>query len=329
MVGNDRHRFKSRLKELRNSCWDMSVGLTSLATDIRMGEFRQLPVIEERLQNLYRQFETLRHDLEHLSRSHEGQTDAGPLTSLPALESCLQNLNQALQAEALQVINQVLTIIHIDNATFPPLNTCLTAAEELRREIESVPLPDLHPAVGDLVAGVHPLAVFLTLVRERQDLPEEEIAGMQDSIVGTFGNLVFIAALMGKLHIPGEERASGTREAGGAEAAADTSDAEAESKTADGDEFQEQRKILQDLIMMTRMKIDKIIRSGVAREKDMSEYVAAVQELGSDPSGKIDYHEDLRKLHAIRAALDDLETKAFSLRRDSVRPDESPRRVSR
>ena len=325
MTKNELQQIKLRLKELRSACWDLSVGLTSLAADIRMGELRQLPAMEDRLTGLQRQFDDLRQELEGLSPpSDRGEA---PPTSLPALESLLLGLHQSLKKEAMQILARVLKITHRDNPSFAPLRDCLNSAAELQRAMEGVSLPDIHPAAGDLVGGAHPLAVLLALVQERRRMSEEKIAGMQEAIAGAFGNLLFIAALTGKLHIPeavdGKENRDDVVPAAGAPAA------NSETTLASVDDFQEQQSILQDLVVMTQMKIDKMIKSGVARENELTEFVAAMQGLGDSLPGKENYLEAFRKIHTIRAALDDLVTKSFTLRKSRGRPEELPRRPAR
>jgi hypothetical protein len=170
--------------------------------------------------------------------------------------------------------------------------------------------------------------VLLALVQERRRMSEEEIAGMQEAIAGAFGNLLLIAALTGKLHIPGEAVA-GKENRDDVVPAAGAPTANSETTLASVDDFQEQQSILQDLVVMTQMKIDKMIKSGVARENELTEFVAAMQGLGDSLPGKDNYLEAFRKIHAIRAALDDLETKSFTLRKSRGRPEELPRQPAR
>jgi len=79
----------------------------------------------------------------------------------------------------MNVLDQVRLVKRREQNTFEPLLTCLSSASELNRAIAQVSLPDLHPEVGALANETHPLTLFMSLIRDRQQLKEEKIAVIQ------------------------------------------------------------------------------------------------------------------------------------------------------
>jgi hypothetical protein len=311
----DHHRLITRFQELRGLCLGLSEGLSSLASDLQKGELRQLEATEERVASLRQQYEILKKDVIAFASLYQDIPSPEEITSLDTLEPLLAAVNQSLKAAAMNVLEQLLFVKHREQTAFEPLNTCLSSASELHRAIAQVPLPDLHPEVGAIADGTHPLAVFMSLVRDRQHMKEEKIAEIQDVIAGAFGNLLFIAALMGKLVF--EEQ--GGKEAGTKEQNVSEPEALKTSETtvipSESDEILEQRQILQDLLTMTEMKIQKLIKNGLVREEELLGFVEHMKKMETSRYRKSDFKEDFRQLQTIRAALEEMENKAFNPRK--------------
>ncbi len=195
----DHHQLFTRFLELRGLCLGLSEGLSSLASDLQKGELRQLEATEARVASLRQQYEILKKDVIAFAAPYQAVPDSETITSLGTLEPLLTAVNQSLKAAAMTILDQLPHIKHREQTAFKPLLTCLSSASELHRAIAEVSLPDLHPEVEAIAAGTHPLAVFISLVRDHQHMKEERIAEIQDVITCAFGNLLFIAALMGKL----------------------------------------------------------------------------------------------------------------------------------
>jgi hypothetical protein len=296
-------------------CLGLSEGLTSLASDLQNGELRQLEATEGRVASLRQRYEILKKDVIAFAAPYQDTPHPEEITSLDTLEPLLAAVNKSLKATAMNVLDQLTFVKHREQTSFEPLMTCLSQASELQRTIAEVPLPDLHPEVRAIVDGTHPLTVFLTLVRDRQHMKEEKIAEIQDVIAGAFGNLLFIAALMGKLVIK-EQGGKGTvtKEQNASEP--DTLKTSGSTVIpTETEEVLEQRQILQDLLTMTEMKIQKLMKNGLVREEELSEFVEHMKKMESSRYRKSDFKEDFRQLQTIRAALEELENKAFNPRK--------------
>ena len=302
--------MSARFQELRDLCLGLSAGLSSLALDLQKGELRQLEAIEASIGSLRQRYEALKKDVIAFATPYQSIPDLGTITSLGSLEPMLLAVNQSLKAAAMNVLAQVSFIKHREQTDFEPLRNCLSSASELKQAIAQVSLPDLHPEVGALADGTHPLAVFMSLVRDRQQMKEENIAKIQDVIAGTFGNLLFIAALMGKLTLEGKES-----EGQNASHRDTVNSSEAAATTSESDEVLEQRQILQDLLTMTQMKIHKLLKNSLAREEELESFVAAMKEMEASRYQKSDFKEDFHQLQGIRSALEEIENKALTPRK--------------
>jgi len=311
----DHHQLIARFLELRGLCLGLSEGLSSLASDLQKGELRQLEATEGRVASLRQQYEILKKDVIAFAAPYQAVPDPETITSLGTLEPLLAAVNQSLKAAAMNVLEQLPFVKHREQTAFEPLVTCLSSASELQRAIAEVPLPDLHPEVEAIADGTHPLAVFISLVRNRQHMKEEKIAEIQDMIAGAFGNLLFIAALMGKLVFEeqgGKEEETEARN----DSEPDTrKTSEAAVMPSETEEVLEQRQILQDLLTMTEMKIQKLMKNGLVREEELSGFVDHMKKMETSRYLKSDFKEDFRQLQTIRAALEEMENKAFNPRK--------------
>lgn len=311
----DHHQLIARFQELRDLCLGLSEGLSSLAFDLQKGELRQLEATQASVASLRQQYETLKKDVIAFAAPYQAIPDPGGITSLGTLEPLLLAVNQSLKATAMNVLDQVRFVKHREQPAFEPLMTCLASASGLHRAIAQVPLPDLHPEVGALADGTHPLAIFMSLIRDRQHMKEEKIAEIQDLIAGAFGNLLFIAALMGKLILEEQGGKEAETKAQNVSEPDTVKTSEAAVIPSEPEEILEQRQILQDLLTMTEMKIQKLLKNGLVREEDLSGFVAAMKKMEASRYRKSDFKEDFRQLQAIRAALEEMENKAFNPRK--------------
>ncbi|MFA5182119.1 MAG: hypothetical protein WC405_12420 [Syntrophales bacterium] len=311
----DQQQLMARFRKLRDLCLDLSEGLSSLVLDLQSGELRQLEGMEASVRSLRQEYEVLKKDIIAFAAPYQDTPDPGGITSLGTLEPLLLAVNQSLKATAMNVLDQVRSVKHREQTSFEPLTSCISTASELHLAIAQVPLPDLHPEVGALADGTHPLAAFMSLVRDRRHMKEENIAAIQDVIAGAFGNLLFIAALMGKLIIEEQGEKDAGRDARNLSEPDTVKASEAPVTPGDPEEVLEQRQILQDLLTMTEMKIQKLLKNGLVREEELAGFVNHMQKMESSRYQKSDFKEDFRQLQAIRAALEEMENKAFNPRK--------------
>ncbi len=305
----DVQRWTGAFQDLRKACQEAASELQRLAAEVRNGEFQGPAGGDAGLAALRQDFDTLKSEIVAFAAQYGHGVEPGRITSLATLEPLLVAVNRGRKEGALQILDQVLSLRHREYDVFAPLQACLAEASALRRAVEAVALPDLHLAVGDLADASHPLGALLSLVRERGRLREEEAAARQEVVARAFGNDLFFAAVLGRLALAGEEAPQGTSGFAGAPKAATPEEAPASGEGAP-DGMPEQRKILQDLVAMTKIKVRALVEKGWAAPADVQGHVAVLEEMERTVPEKTGVREDFRRLQAVRGALEEIETRA-------------------
>ncbi|KAF3891148.1 sigma-70 family RNA polymerase sigma factor [Tolypothrix bouteillei VB521301] len=131
------------------------------------------------------------------------------LLSYHDIESLAQNIgelekkkldSEQLVHQALMILQRVLSIVHRVENDFQPLVECQVRANELYQAIIKSQECE-HPDIKNLTDGAHPLSKLLTLITHWEDLDDDSLADLQDSVSETFGRTLSIAAVRGKLTV--------------------------------------------------------------------------------------------------------------------------------
>jgi class 3 adenylate cyclase len=117
---------------------------------------------------------------------------------LAALEPAVQR--------AIGVLNRVLAVAHLDDATFRPLLECQAKASELRLALSRAVSEQRGFDVKRVEETMLPFADFLSLVLGREHLDDLRWAQLEASVTRAFGRPLAVAATRGRLAVEGGDR---------------------------------------------------------------------------------------------------------------------------
>jgi hypothetical protein len=202
---------------LINQLNDLEASFKALAKRLReAGELLEIlgrPVPQELLRDLANsaeRFEEIKWEVLKLSESVAGLPHTSELGSISDLRSFMvsvsdvtekQTAHRNLQQAAGGVLEQVLSVTHVDGVEFAPLLQCQEKARELRNSIAETVWPNIHPDVDALARGQHVFAEFVKLVSSHDRLDDEEWGRLQDLVGDSFGKPLGLAASRGRLII--------------------------------------------------------------------------------------------------------------------------------
>jgi hypothetical protein len=95
---------------------------------------------------------------------------------------------------AVNVLDRVGMLIHVDHAEFEPLQLCQEQASKLRRAVEQQ-----QQSTEPGAEAIAPFATLLRFVDTHQDLDDDKWASLHDSISGAFDKRLAMAAGRGRL----------------------------------------------------------------------------------------------------------------------------------
>jgi hypothetical protein len=189
----------SKLEHLKGDCTALASGLSALADDLQEGRLGHLKDIADRILFLEKNFNIYKKEALALPGAASVPFDADKLTSIEDMETLLKSFHFHMRQDALQILDEVLAIVHKDNKDFQPLQSCHAKAKTLRQAIMEVDMSGLYPDVPALLNGIHPFNELLLLVRQHRNLDEERIEELEDRIQNAFGRLLFLAIVRDKL----------------------------------------------------------------------------------------------------------------------------------
>jgi hypothetical protein len=191
----------SKLEQLKRDSNELASGLSALAADLQEGRLGYLKDIATRILSLEKDFSTYKNEALALPGAASAPFDIDKLTSFEDMETLLHSFHIQMQQDALQILDEVQAIVHKDNKSFQPLQSCHAKANALQQAILEIDLPGLHPDVPALLNGIHPFNELLLLVRDHRNLDEERIEELEDRIQNSFGRLLFLAIVRDKLDL--------------------------------------------------------------------------------------------------------------------------------
>jgi len=171
------------------------------------------PVPQELLRELAnsaQQFEEIKREVLKLSESVAGLPPTPELGSIRDLRSFMESVSNVvekqtahrnIQQAASGVLEEVLSITHVDGVEFTPLLQCQGKARELRSSIAETAWPNMHPDAEALAGGQHIFAEFVKLVSFHDRLEDEEWGRLLELVNYSLGKPLGLAASRGKLII--------------------------------------------------------------------------------------------------------------------------------
>jgi hypothetical protein len=97
----------------------------------------------------------------------------------------------AARQSALKLLEEVAMLVHVDHAAFEPLELCQQQAKNVRAAVEQSSEPSAE--------AIAPFGTLLHFINSHRDLDDEEWGAAHDSISGTFGKSLALAAGRGRL----------------------------------------------------------------------------------------------------------------------------------
>jgi len=192
----------AKLEQLKDESIALASDLPALAADLQEGRLGLLKNTAERIFSLAQNFDAYKKEALSLPGAAAAPLDVDKLTSLEEMETLLQSFHIQIRQEALQILDDVLSIFHKDKKDHQALQYCHTKAKALQQAILDIELPGLHPDVPALLNGTHPFSELLLLVRHHRNLDEERIEELEDHIQGYFGRVLFLSIVRDKLDFP-------------------------------------------------------------------------------------------------------------------------------
>lgn len=191
----------AKLEQLKDESIALASDLPALAADLQEGRLGLLKNTAERILFLEQNFDAYKREAMSLPGAAAAPLDVNKLTSLEEMETLLQSFHIQIQQDALQILDDVLSIFHKDKRDYQALQNCHAKAKALQQAILDIELPGLHPDVPALLNGTHPFSELLLLVRHHRDLDEERIEELEDHIQNYFGRLLFLAIVRDKIDV--------------------------------------------------------------------------------------------------------------------------------
>ena len=100
---------------------------------------------------------------------------------------------------AFTVLDRLLSLIHRDQADFPPLEAVRAKAKALRDQLRAHNGTDVHPDLILLAQGRHPFAELVTLAEGYNDLDDDLWLLLKHAVAEHFGRPLALSAARGRL----------------------------------------------------------------------------------------------------------------------------------
>jgi hypothetical protein len=128
------------------------------------------------------------------------------LTAIAAAEERQVQVHEWEEARdsVLQVLDQVMALVHREDRMFGALADCQARARELHGELAALAAEDLERETAEMSGKARPFRDLLALVDGWNVLDDDRCAFLQDALTQAFGRPLALAALRGKLAREGE-----------------------------------------------------------------------------------------------------------------------------
>ncbi len=185
------------LTDVAETFSSLSEKLSEVALELRAPGLPPSETLLQELADSRGHFEDLRGRVVELAGLPEPPQD---INSLQDLEALLQSLaEEELKAQALSILDRILSIVHRAAGEFQPLTDCQDKAWELREAVAALSSPNSHPEAPALAHHRHPFVEFLLLVEQHDELDDEVWLTLRKSVSDSFGKKLSLAAARGKL----------------------------------------------------------------------------------------------------------------------------------
>ena len=128
---------------------------------------------------------------------------AAGATSITQLEQEFEH--RVSVRSALTVLDRLDEIQLTDERDSAPWQRCLSEGRAIRHELATNPPSLVAVQANRLVSGDHPLSGVVTLVADRDELPDERWRTLHDAVLASYGRDLATAIARGRLTMPSVE----------------------------------------------------------------------------------------------------------------------------
>jgi hypothetical protein len=170
---------------------------------------RPVPIdLLRELANSGEQFEEIKRDVLRASEPIAGLSQTPEIRSIKDLRAFMETVSDVVAKQAMhrnahqaacEELEKVLTITHVSDSEFTPLQQCQGKARELRDSIAGTGWPDTHPDADALARGQHAFSELVKFISFHDKLEDEEWDRLQNLVNQSFVKPMGLAASRGKL----------------------------------------------------------------------------------------------------------------------------------
>lgn len=199
--------LREKLTQLTERKPGLGARMSQAAIELKDAGVPPAELLLEQLSTYRQEFVQLRDQVRELAKSLPKPPMPPQITSLKDIEHILEALaasatpSMGEREAALQILDQVLAIAHIEDPKFPPLEDAKAKARELRRLIAQAPANALPQPVQTLNSGEHPFAGLLTLINPPANLTDDRWGVLVEIVTRAFSKSLTVAAARGKLKV--------------------------------------------------------------------------------------------------------------------------------
>ncbi|MGH9835686.1 MAG: hypothetical protein ACREBD_07410 [Blastocatellia bacterium] len=201
--------LRSDLNSLKQSFSDLSDQLVESATEMREHGLPPKVELAPGIEQARRGFDQLCERTRSLALSLGSipESAAEQLNSLKEIERLASQIAWHLtRQQAERALCRVLSLEHSGHADYQPLQACQTQARTILDQLNAAQVTLPYEAEA-LARGEHAFAHLLQIIDRREELDEDQLIRLQDSVINgldSVGKSLSIAALLGKLTLPVE-----------------------------------------------------------------------------------------------------------------------------
>ena len=123
--------------------------------------------------------------------------------SLDAIQTAIESHETGLRTS--QVIQQVLSLVHVDDPSFAALAACRAHAASIQSSLAAGTDLAVDAEIQSLAAGTHPCNDLVKLVSPEIELPDDEWNSCQDRVSAAWGRSLATAVVRGKIRMSVEQ----------------------------------------------------------------------------------------------------------------------------
>lgn len=201
--------LRSDLNSLKQSFSDLSDQLVESATEMREHGLPPKAELAPGIEQARRSFDQLCERTRSLALSLGSipESAAEQLNSLKEIERLASQIAWHLtRQQAERALRRVLALEHNGRADYEPLQACHAHARTILDQLNAAQVTLPYEAEA-LARGEHAFAHLLQIIDRREELDEDQLIRLQDSVINgldSVGKSLSIAALLGKLTLPVE-----------------------------------------------------------------------------------------------------------------------------